>query len=125
MGSYNLYPGTVINPGQHLAILQKLNPGEKTWISILINAIYYSLDCAFIQQLKEGCQLVVIPKIKVPVIKHYNTYRGCRIAFNKLFKNMAFNEKIKPDWSHFYYPDKNWLEEKQSRIETGKIIGLQ
>ena len=119
MGSYNSYPYPGLNPGQQLTIIQQLNPGEKSWISLLINAIHYFIDSVFIQQLKKGYQLVVLQKNKVLMIKHYPTYRGCKIAFNRLFKYKACKEEIKPFWSHFYYPDNDWLEEKQRRLNKG------
>ena len=127
MGHYNPNPGPGINPElkQQQKICQELNPGEKTMISILINSIHYFIDCVFILQTKDKFRLVALQHSKVLFDKYYLTLTGCRIAFTKLFKDKAWGEEITPNWSHFYDPDKHWLEEKQSRLETGNMVGLQ
>jgi hypothetical protein len=50
---------------------------------------------------------------------NYPTERGCKIAFGKIFKDRAWDERVTPLWSHFYDPDKEWFEEKQRRLENG------
>ncbi len=114
MGSINSYPVRETHPElkQQQTILLELNPGEKPMISMLINAIHYFIECVFILQSKDKFRLVVLHQSKVLYDKYYPTERGCRIAFGKFFKDKAWSEEIKADWSHFYDPDKRWLEKK-------------
>ena len=44
----------------------------------------------------------------------YETLRGAKIAFAKLYGNKAWREGIKAQWSHFYDPDASWMSEKIS-----------
>jgi hypothetical protein len=98
---------------------QEPNPGTETSISMLINSIYYFIDCAFILRSKNNYRLVVLQHSRVLLDRNYPTNRGCRIVFGKVFKARAWDERVTPSWSHFYDPDKDWLEEKQSRLEKG------
>ena len=108
MGHYNPNQGPGINP----------EVNEKTMISTLINSIHYFIDCVYILQAKDKFRLVALQHSRVLFDKYYPTLSGCRIAFGKLFKYKAWGEEITPFWSHFYDPDKRWLQEKQSRLET-------
>lgn len=114
MEQYNPNPRPGINPElkQQPTILLELNPGEKPVISLLINSIYYFIDCVYILKSKNRYRLVVLQHSKVLFDKYYPTVRGCRIAFQKFFKEKAWSEEIKAQWSHFYDPDSEWLEEK-------------
>ena len=119
MASFNPYPGPEINPElkQQQSIFQELNPGEKTVISRLINSIYYFIDCVFILKIKDKYRLVVRHNGVVLCDNYYTTERGGKIAFDKLFKDKAWSEDIQAQWSHFYDPDNDWLEEKCKNLE--------
>ena len=108
MGQYNPNQGPGINP----------EVNEKTMISTLINSIHYFIDCVYILQAKDKFRLVALQHSRVLCDKYYPTLRGCRIAFEKLFKDKAWSEDIKAEWTILYDPDKRWLEEKQSRLES-------
>jgi hypothetical protein len=116
MGSFNSYPGTEINP--ELKQQQEINTSEKPVVSRLINSVYYFIDCVYILKSENKYRLVALHYGRVLCDKYYHTVRGCRIAFDKLFKDKAWDEKIKPQWSHFYDPDIEWLEEKQNHLES-------
>jgi hypothetical protein len=120
MGQYNPYPGHGTNPElkQKQKIWQELYPGEKPMISMLINSVYYFIDCVFILQAKDNFRLVALHQGRVLCDKDYATVRGCRIAFDKMYKNKAWSEEIKAEWSHFYDPDKRWLEKKCIYLES-------
>ena len=120
MRSFNPYPGPEINPElkQQLTILRELNPGEKPTISNLINSVYYFIQDVFILKIKDKYRLVALHQRKVLMDKYYPTVKGCRIAFQKLFKDKACSEEIKAQWSHFYDPDKGWLEKKCRYLES-------
>jgi hypothetical protein len=120
MGSYNPNPGPEINPEQNQQqdIQQELNTEEKPVISRLINSVYFFIDCVYILQSKDKYRLVALHYGRVLCDKYYHTLRGCRIAFDKMFKHKAWREEVKANWSHFYDPDKSWLEENNSHLET-------
>jgi hypothetical protein len=92
-------------------------PGTETTISMLINSVHYFIQCVFILQSKDKYRLVALHQRKVLIDKYYTTEKGCKIAFGKLFKNKAWSEETKARWSHFYDPDKRWLEKKCRRLE--------
>jgi hypothetical protein len=115
MGQFNPNTGPGINP----------EVNEDITISMLINSIYYFIECVFILRTQNKYRLVVLQHSRVLLDQDYPSERGCRIAFTRLFKDKAWDETIKPEWSRFYDPDKEWLEEKQRRMEKGKIIAFQ
>ena len=96
---------------------QAPNPVTETTISILINSIYYFIDCVFILRSQNKYRLVVLQHSRVLLDQDYHSERGCRIAFARLFKEKAWDETIKAEWSHFYDPDKEWLQEKCRPLE--------
>ena len=120
MDSFNSYPGPEINPEfkQHQDIRQEINTGEKPVISRLINSVYYFIDCVYILKSENKYRLVALQHRKVLLDKYYPTLKGCRIAFQKLFKDKSWKEEVKADWSHFYDPDKRWLEENYSCLKS-------
>ena len=81
-------------------------------ISLLTNSIYYFLQCVFIIKEGEEFRLVVIHNNRVRTDKQFDSLRGARIAFTKLYDELAWEENVKAQWSHFYPPDAKWLEDK-------------
>jgi hypothetical protein len=116
MGSFNPYPGTEINPGQQQKIRQEINSEENQVISRLINSVYYFIDCVYILKSKNKYRLVALQHMRVLVDKYYPTLRGCRIAFQKTFKDRPWQRETKAVWTPFYDPDKRWLEEKNKHL---------
>jgi hypothetical protein len=108
MGQYNPNPGPEINPEQEQQqiIRQEINTEEKAMISRLINSILYYIECVFILRSRGKFRLVALQHRRVLIDKYYPTERGCRIAFQKMFKDKAWSEEEKADWSPFYDPDK-------------------
>jgi hypothetical protein len=89
MGSFNSYPGPEINPEQkqQQEIRQEINNGKNAVISRLINSVYYFIDCVYILESKDKYRLVALQHRRVLFDKYYPTLRGCRIAFQKTFKD--------------------------------------
>lgn len=81
-------------------------------MSLLINSIYYFIECVFILSLPNRYRLVVLHHGRVLTDACYETLRGARIAFSKLYSHKAWREGVKAQWSHFYDPDSEWLGEK-------------
>lgn len=87
-------------------------------ISILINGIFFFLECVFIEEIRESGEyrLVVSHKGRILTDRHYDSTRGARIAFSRLYKNQVWREGVRPEWSHFYPPDNKWLSNKRQGI---------
>lgn len=81
-------------------------------ISLLINSVYYFIECVFILELASHYRLIVLHRGKVLTDTVYRTIRGARIAFAKLYRSNAWRPDIKPYWTPFYNPDEEWLQEK-------------
>lgn len=120
MGYHNPNPEseTKMELNQQHDTRQKINTQDKPMISMLINSIQYFIDCVFILQTKDKFRLVALHQSRILCDNYYSTSRGCRIAFDKMFKNKAWREGIKAEWSHFYDPDKLWLEKKSSSLKS-------
>jgi hypothetical protein len=59
-----------------------------------------------------GYTLAVIHSGKALTIKTYKTVKGARLAFAKLYGYKARREGVKPEWSVWYPPEHDWLDEK-------------
>jgi len=119
MRSYNLLLGTEKKLELKLQpIRQETNAAEDFMISMLINSVYYFIDCVYILRSTGKYRLVALHQSTVLHDQYYPSDDECKIAFEKLFKEKAWKEEIQPDWSHFYDPDKKWLAKKQKRLET-------
>ena len=94
---------------------------QKVFISRLINSVYYSISTCFIMESTVSNQveyrLLVIHKKKVLADRNYRTLRGAKIAFKRQFKNMAWIDDVAAEWSHFYPPNRDWIEEKLAAAE--------
>ncbi len=90
----------------------ELASGKELKISRLLNSIQFYLECAFIVMEVKGCRLVIIHKGRVYMNTLYNTLRGAKIAFTKYFARRAYQEDVKPTWSHDYHPDDIWLNQQ-------------
>jgi transcriptional regulator with XRE-family HTH domain len=91
---------------------------EKTTISRLINSIFYFIDFVYIIKLTNKYRLVALHKQRVLCDCYFLSFEECKIAFDKLFKEKTWEERVKADWSHFYPPDQNWLAKNQSYLES-------
>lgn len=108
----NTIPG--VHPGSRKEEAQK--------ISMLVNSVYYFIECVYILILHDHYRLVALHNGRVLTNKTYKTIRGAKIAFSKLYRKKVWKEEIKAEWSHFYDPDADWLEEKIKDIEE-KAVG--
>jgi hypothetical protein len=81
-------------------------------ITLLQNSIYYFIECVFILIEENNYRLVALHNRRVLLDKSYKTLRGSKIAFSKFFQEKAWKQNIKPEWTHYYPPDKDWLDQK-------------
>jgi hypothetical protein len=97
-------------------------------ISRLTNSIYYYIDTCFIMDLsgtaqgKNRYRLLAFHESerKIFVDKYYPTLKGARIAFSKQFKNLAWSDKVLPNWTNLYPPDRDWINEMLSIVENAE-----
>jgi len=81
-------------------------------ISVLINSIYYFLSHVFILHIDGKYRLVVLLNNRLLCDRVYNTGKGAKIAFTKLYQEKAWDENVKATWTIFYPPNKPWLDKK-------------
>ncbi len=86
-------------------------PGEAVKVSILSNAVYYFFQRVFIVTENDSYRLVAIHNGELLADEMYKTPKGAKIAFLKLYWYRAWQEGVKPQWTHFYTPDNDWLDE--------------
>jgi hypothetical protein len=67
---------------------------------LLINPAYYFLECVYILYKKGYYRLVVLHNGRVLTYRNYRTLRGAKIAFQKIYKNKAWKEGVKANWTH-------------------------
>ncbi len=87
-------------------------------ISRLINSIYYFIENVFIAVENESYRLVAVHHGHLITEKTYKSAKSARIAFSKFWSYRAWQEGIKPKWSHFYPPDPGWLEKQLKGVTT-------
>jgi hypothetical protein len=90
-------------------------------ISLLINSIYYFLECVFILDLRDHYRLVVLHRGHVLTDSDYESIRGAKIAFAKLYRKKAWREGVKPELSILYDPEDGWLDDKTKDIDQPPI----
>jgi hypothetical protein len=77
-------------------------------ISKLINSVLYFLDHALIKIENRKVRLLAVHNRRKLIDKTFETLRGARIAFAKLFPEKMF-ESTTAEWSHLYPPEPAWL----------------
>ncbi|MCP5047623.1 MAG: hypothetical protein GY940_10655 [bacterium] len=90
----------------------KLSSDPETHITILMNTVYYYLDSVFIVIAEDHCRLLALHNRKLVVDECYETLRGAKIAFYRMYKEKACVSGLKPEWSVGYVPEKEWLDER-------------
>lgn len=84
---------------------------DEAVVTTLVNAAYYFLESVIIVVTDDTYRLIVCHHDQVLADESYDTLRGAKIAFSKLFQPRV-NIEIKPEWSPMYPPEKEWLDEK-------------
>jgi hypothetical protein len=89
----------------------------KTYISRLVNSLYYLMECVFIIIGDEQCRLLAIHQGRVMADLYYPTLRGAKISFARVFRTNTWQKKMKPQWTQVFPPDDDWLEDKWKIVE--------
>ena len=87
-------------------------------IIILENAVLFYLHSVFAIEVQAGYRLIIIRNGKLLWDELYETVRGLKIAFTRMFKN-APSKPTKASWSHAYPPLTEWMKEKIEITEKG------
>jgi hypothetical protein len=90
---------------------------EALHICVLVNSVFYFLSHVVIIEMSGKYRLVVLLNNKLLYERFYNSIRGAKIAFQKLFKSKAWFKDVKAIWTFFYPPEKPWLVEKFQIVE--------
>lgn len=105
-------------PAVGLNVVLEQEEEESIKISLLLNSIYYFIESVFIMAVKEGYRLVVMHRGRLLTDQTYKTVKGARIAFLKLYGYKAWREGARAEWSIFYPPEPQWLNEKFQGIDS-------
>lgn len=87
-------------------------PGDSIRVSILSNAVYYFFQRVFIVSYSGTYRLIAVHNGELLADESYNTAKGAKIAFLKLYWYRAWQDGVKPEWTSFYVPDHEWLSGK-------------
>jgi len=89
-------------------------------ITRLINSTFFSIDTCFILRDFHGSvyRLIAIHHCLL-ADRNYPTLRGAKIAFKRTFRDFAWGEDVEAEWSHFYPPDQDWIQEMLSIADKG------
>lgn len=86
-------------------------------ISRLINSIYYFIEFVFILKKDNQYRLIALDNRGVLNDRSYKTDIGAKVAFTQLYKNNAWKEGIKAEWSVYFSPDQKWLSNKLQIVD--------
>jgi hypothetical protein len=87
-------------------------------IYLLIDSALYFLEHVFIHCQDKEFRLVVIHDNQVYHNSEYKNPREAQAAFLEHFRQRAWKEGIKPDWSCKYKVDRSWLRDKYRLISA-------
>ena len=96
-------------------------PAAETNIAVLMNSVYYFLQHVFIIVSQEDYRLVVLHNNRILTDSHYETMRGAKIAFYKLYNQKAWEAGVRANWSHIYNPDRDWLDAKSGFLNEDSL----
>ncbi len=88
------------------------SPNKETKVCMLINAVYFYLESVFVVIAEDHCRLIIIQSQKLIYDECYDSLRGAKIAFYRMYKEKGCVEGIRNEWSANYKPEKKWLSKK-------------
>ena len=87
-------------------------------ISVLKNSYKYFIEHALIISDGDYYRLLVIHEWVVLTDQCYKSLKGAKIAFLRLYKHRCWKAGVQPEWSDFYDPGVEYLNQRTNRIET-------
>jgi hypothetical protein len=109
-------PGIMIAPQIQVIQVTTHEGKAPVHISLLLNAVYFFLQCVFIMRTEKGYRLIVVHQNRLLTDRTYKTFKGARIAFSKLWSYKAWESGVKPEWSLFYPPEPSWLSDRMKAL---------
>jgi hypothetical protein len=85
-------------------------------ICLLLNSTHFFIHRTLVINENGKYRLLVMGKSQIFHDSSYETLRGAKIAFSRIFSNTKFHDVILPRWSDFYEPDEKWLLKLQKRM---------
>jgi hypothetical protein len=104
---------------------------EDGMITQLLNPSHFFIGRVFISYEKGKYRLLAIGNSCLYVDKNYNTPRGAKIAFSRIFSYKNWNydtdekKKIKQNWSPFYKPERKWLTQTIPQATKLPTYGIE
>ncbi len=87
-------------------------------ITLLSNSVYYFLETVYIAKIAGQYRLIVLHDGELLTREEYDSVKGAKIAFLKLYSYKAWKAGVKPNWTHFYGPDfPGWLAKNRAYLE--------
>jgi len=102
----------------------KLKDEKRLKVAILMNSTHYLLSRVFIFKEKGQFRLIVFSQGKLLVDATYKTGRGAKNAFSRFWASKKAIDNVKPKWTHFYTPEKDWLETWYHYVIKRKFISV-
>jgi hypothetical protein len=93
-------------------------------VSILTNSVHYLLSRVFIFKENGQFRLIVFNQGKLLTDVIYKTANSARSAFLKQWGYKCEAENVTAKWSHFYTPEKNWLETWYHYMRKRRFISV-
>jgi len=84
----------------------------------LSNTHHYFIHFAIILCLSKGYRLLVQDENSILTDKIFETLRGAKVAFHKLYSYRQYGNGCKPRWSHLYHPERQWLIDRFNHVGT-------
>jgi hypothetical protein len=92
-------------------------------ISLLANSPYFFLDSVFIVEELDRYRLFVLHGDRVLADERAFSLDGAHSLFKNRFGHRSCKPGVQPDWSIFYHPDKEWLDDKLNVIRDPRQAG--
>ena len=97
---------------------EAVRPVMETNVAVLLNSVYYFLQHVFIIVTADDYRLVVLHNNRILTDSRYETMRGAKIAFYKLYSEKAWKMNVRARWSPVYNPDRDWIDAKNKILKT-------
>ncbi len=96
-----------------LKLQQEITRSSCPKIMSLLNACYYYFDKVLIIEEKNNYSLVVSSQSRVYVDQPYESIRGAKIAFSRMYRGKTWDDRVNPRWSEPYVAEAWWLEDRK------------
>jgi hypothetical protein len=111
------------SPKSTLRKIDEISGNSDSRLLLLKNSVYYFLECVYILYSKGSYRLVVLHNNRLLTYKNYNSLKGAKIAFQKIYKGKAWKAGVKAKWNTSVLDLGNYsLAKKESVIKPTKPL---